>query len=208
MAALGTEDFLPVAGALAAAYAAYRCATQADGGGGGHGSSSQPRVPSGAKMLSQIGINVQLVEDRLAVYERLKHQPRIPELDYQPTAKYVESTKVRLSTPTSTPNRSKLTPAFTTRRTCCTRSSRRAASSSSLAHTLATKARARPWTPSRGIRRCDFAHFSATFSPVAHLLLKSALLLAFLVKQVKVVARVNSGENAGHTVFGENGTHR
>ena len=26
--------------------------------------------------------------------------------------------------------------------------------------------------------------------------------------KVEVVARVNSGENAGHTVFGENGTHR
>lgn len=134
---------------LTVAYTVYQCAGQ----GGGAASTTEPPPPSGAKLLSDAGINVQLVRDRQAVYERLKQMARIPELDYRPTAKYAESTKEDVLHPLIEKSNVILVP---------------------------------------GAYFGDEGKGKTVDAIARH-------------PAVKVVARVNSGENAGHTVIGPTG---
>jgi hypothetical protein len=45
------------------------------------------------KLTHKNGYNAKLIEERKKVYEAIKDLPRLPELDYVPTAKYVEMSK-------------------------------------------------------------------------------------------------------------------
>ena len=45
------------------------------------------------KLTHKSGYNAKLIEERKKVYEAIKDLPRLPELDYVPTAKYVEMSK-------------------------------------------------------------------------------------------------------------------
>ncbi len=122
------------------------CESAVEKGGG-------KRAASNAKLQSDSGINVQLVEDRAAVFERLQQQPRIPELDYVPTRKYVESTKEDVLHPLIESSNVILVP---------------------------------------GAYFGDEGKGKTVDAIARH-------------PAVQVVARVNSGENAGHTVIGPTG---
>ena len=97
--------------------------------------------------------NRQLVQDRAQIYEAIKGMPRIPELDYQPTARYRESTKEEVL------------------------------------HPLVEKAQC-ILVP--GAYFGDEGKGKTVDAIARH-------------PEVTVVARVNSGENAGHTVIGPTG---
>jgi len=106
-----------------------------------------------AKCFATSGYNVQLVAERKATYEQIRKMPRIPELDYKPSARYVE------------------------------------ASIEEVLHPLIDDA---------GVILVPGAYFGdegkgKTVDAIAR------------HRGVTVVARVNSGENAGHTVVSEAG---
>ncbi|EOD23218.1 Adenylosuccinate synthase [Emiliania huxleyi CCMP1516] len=112
------------------------------------------RAASGARKCQLgVGYNKQLAEERRQIYALLENLPRLPELDYVPTAKYEE------------------------------------APIEEVLHPLIAEA---------SVILVAGAYFGdegkgKTVDAIAR------------HPEVKVVARVNSGENAGHTVFGETG---
>lgn len=142
----GTFALAVTGGVLA--YSLYRCANQSQ-----QEEEKGKRAASTKLLQSDVGINVQLVEDRAAVYERLKGQPRIAELDYRPTRKYTESTKEGVLHPLIERSNVILVP---------------------------------------GAYFGDEGKGKTVDAIARH-------------PAVKVVARVNSGENAGHTVIGPTG---
>jgi len=106
-----------------------------------------------SKMLSRDGYNVTLCEERQKIYESIKAVPRIHELDYVPSAKYVESSK------------------------------------EDVLHPL-------------------IDHASVVLVPGAYFGDEGKGKTVDAIARhpaVKVVARVNSGENAGHTVISDTG---
>eukprot|EP01049_Picozoa_sp_SAG25_P006857 SAG25_NODE_536_length_7104_cov_4.295789_4_plen_419_part_00 len=105
------------------------------------------------KLFSTAGLNATLIKDRAAIYARIKGVARIPELDYAPTARYVESTKERVLYPLIEDSNCIMVP---------------------------------------GAYFGDEGKGKTVDAIARH-------------PEVKVVARVNSGENAGHTVFGPTG---
>mmetsp|Transcript_49382 Transcript_49382/g.159647 ORF Transcript_49382/g.159647 Transcript_49382/m.159647 type:complete len:708 (+) Transcript_49382:69-2192(+) len=112
------------------------------------------RAASGARKCQLgVGYNKQLADERRQIYALLENLPRLPELDYVPTAKYEE------------------------------------APIEEVLHPLIAEA---------SVILVAGAYFGdegkgKTVDAIAR------------HPEVKVVARVNSGENAGHTVFGETG---
>ncbi|EOD27370.1 Adenylosuccinate synthase [Emiliania huxleyi CCMP1516] len=112
------------------------------------------RAASGARKCQLgVGYNKQLADERRQIYALLENLPRLPELDYVPTAKYEE------------------------------------APIEEVLHPLIAEA---------SVIIVAGAYFGdegkgKTVDAIAR------------HPEVKVVARVNSGENAGHTVFGETG---
>jgi len=112
------------------------------------------RKATGAKKCqAAVGFNKQLLRERAEVYAKIKDMPRLPELDYEPTAKYEE------------------------------------APIEEILHPLIMEA---------GVVLVAGAYFGdegkgKTVDAIAR------------HPAVEVVARVNSGENAGHTVIGETG---
>eukprot|EP00617_Octactis_speculum_P025945 CAMPEP_0185744506 /NCGR_PEP_ID=MMETSP1174-20130828/2644_1 /TAXON_ID=35687 /ORGANISM="Dictyocha speculum, Strain CCMP1381" /LENGTH=658 /DNA_ID=CAMNT_0028417963 /DNA_START=14 /DNA_END=1990 /DNA_ORIENTATION=+ len=97
--------------------------------------------------------NTALLTHRLACFNRVKGTPRLPELDYVPTAKYCESSKEEILYTLIDKNQCIMVP---------------------------------------GAYFGDEGKGKTVDAIARH-------------PDVKVVARVNSGENAGHTVIGENG---
>jgi adenylosuccinate synthase len=116
---------------------------------------SQARTADGRKRLeADWGCNLELVADRQAIYKQIKDLERIPELNYIPSAKYVES------------------------------------SVEAVLHPL--------------VKRANCMMVAGAFFGDEG---KGKTVDAIAVHpKVKMVARVNSGENAGHTVFSPDGT--
>lgn len=110
--------------------------------------------PSGVKKLRvDAGYNVELVMERRAAFELIKDLPRLPELDYVPTRKYVEASMAEVLHPLIERSSCILVP---------------------------------------GAYFGDEGKGKTVDAIARH-------------PSVKVVARVNSGENAGHTVIGPTG---
>jgi len=105
------------------------------------------------KLTHKNGYNAKLIEERKKVYEAIKDLPRLPELDYVPTAKYVEMSKEDVLHPLIETASVILVP---------------------------------------GAYFGDEGKGKTVDAIARH-------------PSVKVVARVNSGENAGHTVFSDDG---
>jgi len=106
-----------------------------------------------AKMRSGVGYNVQLIEERRATFAQVKDLERVPELDYVPTGRWIESTEAEVLHPLIDDSACILVP---------------------------------------GAYFGDEGKGKTVDAIARH-------------PAVKVVARVNSGENAGHTVIGPTG---
>ena len=114
---------------------------------------SNEKIDGAAKCFSTVGYNQQLCKERQATYDKIQHLHRLPELDYVPSAQYVE------------------------------------APIEEVLH---------PLIESSGVILVPGAFFGdegkgKTVDAIAR------------HPAVTVVARVNSGENAGHTVVSEDG---
>ena len=111
-------------------------------------------VPSGvAKLHADTGYNKELVAERQAAYKLIQGLPRLPELDYAPTRRYVEASEAEVLHPLIEASSCILVP---------------------------------------GAYFGDEGKGKTVDAIARH-------------PAVKVVARVNSGENAGHTVIGPTG---
>ena len=111
------------------------------------------KVSGHLRLQSHVGYNLKLVEERKKVYELIQDTPRIPELEYVPSATFTEATEEDVLCPLIDESSCILVP---------------------------------------GAYFGDEGKGKTVDAIARH-------------PDVLVVARVNSGENAGHTVIGENG---